>query len=280
MIIPWIIVGAVLGALSIVWLVWVMNTKRERDTIDAYWWRTIAKRRWETGNQSMRFTYTVDSKEYGWKPNLTYDRVHPSANEAEIYFNPENESEASAVQRVSLLPSIIAFFVSGTISGFSFYFGFFSQSSQSVQQALLDRFPFALGSVFALIGFLLLFFKFRRTLTNRIKKQFFIESEATVIELLEESHQRDARGRQVKVFMPIFKYFVNDVPYRMMGYSSNRQIYTNTNLITVGSIRTIWINPDNPQDAFTDEPRGLGIMYIIMGFAFFAMGLLMVIFLR
>lgn len=277
MIIPLVIFSILLFILSSVWLLFAIRTRRERNIIDFSWRRTVAKRVW-ADIEPKTFVYLVDGKEYEWKPTDS-DRVSLCADEVEIYYDPENKSKVSAVERAPLWHSIVASIVSGGIGGVMFYYGFFAQSSEEVLQLIANNFFSGLGLIFALIGILLTFFVLRRLYVQQGKKRRFISSEATVIELLSAYGIPSNRLNTVapQLFMPVFQYFVDGKTYRMVGYSSKHQTYTNVGVLDVGTKKTIWINPTDVRDAFVDEPKGVGIGMLVMGVCFFVMGILVLI---
>ena len=128
----------------------------------------------------------------------------------------------------------------------------------------------AFFAIFALMGLFILLYTVRKIHTQSYKKTIYTKDSATVVERKEKvSKSRKMRG--MLLYQPVFEYSVKDKQYRLSGYSPGSNDWSSL-APKIGEKRVIWINPNDPCEAFIEEPVAEVVVVIIVGLVFFVLG--------
>jgi hypothetical protein len=228
----------------------------------------------------LQFTY-VDGygEEHLWHPT-SGDNVCMAAHAAELLLHPDDPAKAvseQAVPRWQYILGSIVFCFSGLVV---FYFGFlvphFGIDNSDTHFALI------LGVVFVCVGATFIASTIYRLFWQWRKKKTFEQCDATVVDhiadLLVSASANTGQARAATVLMPVFEYSAFGATFRMSGFSARHKFYSNLGIPPLGETRKIWINPNNPHDAFIKEPFvHTAAMLLVFGLASLIMGLLLVL---
>jgi len=133
------------------------------------------------------------------------------------------------------------------------------------------------GGGFAVTGFYVLFYSMRKYFTQQQKKRTFVQDFATIVDKKKELRKQNrGRGRML-MYQPIFEYLVKGKQYRLTGYFPNSNDWSSS-VPKNGEKRVIWINPNDPNDAFVEEPTTEAVLVIVIGLVFSIIGLLILFF--
>ena len=132
------------------------------------------------------------------------------------------------------------------------------------------------GGGFAFTGLYVLFYSVRKYLNQRQKKITFVQDFATIVDKNIELRKQRGR-RRMMMYQPIFEYLVKGKVYRLTGFFPNSKDWSSS-IPKNNEKRVIWINPDDPNDAFVEENSTENVLVIIIGLVFSIIGLLILFF--
>ena len=74
------------------------------------------------------------------------------------------------------------------------------------------------------------------------------------------------------MYQPVFEYTVRGKQYRLTGFFPNSNDWSSS-VPKIDEKRIIWINPDDPNDAFVEEPTAETVIVFAIGLLFSVIGL-------
>jgi hypothetical protein len=105
------------------------------------------------------------------------------------------------------------------------------------------------GFFFVAVGVGIAVWVARLVVPPSYKKSF---TEATAVCVDHSATSSSSRWGSVRVMLPVFEYEADGVVHQMSGYSRRNKVYTNIGVPAVGETRRVWINPENPRDAYVE----------------------------
>jgi len=129
------------------------------------------------------------------------------------------------------------------------------------------------------IGGFVIALQLKVTISHRIRMKTYTQCTATVVEKKRKLSNRRRSSVQTVSFQPVFEYFADDKQYRLAGYCSRIEISSSTGVPEIGEKRVLWFNPDDPNEAFVEEPLSSIIFPILIGLFFFGLGMVFLFFL-
>jgi len=265
-----IIFGVVFIVCGIILFVNKLNYRRSQYEKIFEWRNTTAKRIGKEAN----YSYIVDGAEYTWKPGVYYnDAEKVQANEIEIFYNPEKPEEATAYHAIAMGEAILwsfGFILVGAIMVIAVTMPANPDENLILNAAFIG---FCGGTLFAAIGAGFLISLIKSLFMPLIYKNRFEESTAVCVR---HSFTPSRRGRLAK--QSVFEYEADGMTYQMGGHTSKHSVYTTTDVLQIGETARIWINPENPREAYVEMKAsryyGLFSLQLFLGIGFIFPGLL------